>query len=87
MQQVFLDRTAHETSHSVRRALADVVAAAAQHSIAAGQWPGLLEFLQQCSQADSAEHREVALLLFAALCETVGGCCHVVYTIACMRQL
>lgn len=73
MQQVLLDRTAHEPIHSVRRGLADVVAATAQHSVPAGQWPNLLDFLHQCSQADSAEHKEVALLLFGRLFETVGG--------------
>jgi len=72
MQQVLLDRIAHEAAHPVRRALADVVASTARHSVPSGQWPGLLEFLHTCSRADSAEHREVALLLFAALYEAVG---------------
>jgi hypothetical protein len=31
-----------------------------------------MDFLHQCSRADSAEHREVGLLLFAALFETIG---------------
>lgn len=73
MQQVLLDRTAHEPIHSVRRGLADVIAATARQSVPAGQWPDLLTFLHQCSQADSAEHKEVALLLFGRLFETVGG--------------
>ena len=38
------------------------------------QWPGLLEFLHQACMADSPEHREVGLLLFAALFETIGAC-------------
>jgi hypothetical protein len=74
MQQVLLDRTAHEPIHSVRRGLADVIAATARQSVPAGQWPDLLTFLHQCSQADSAEHNEVALLLFGRLFETVGRC-------------
>lgn len=74
LQQVLLVRTAHETAHAVRRALANCIAAAAEQSVPSGQWPSLLGFLHQCSQADSAEHKEVALLLFAALFETVGGC-------------
>jgi hypothetical protein len=74
MQQVLLDRTAHESAHAVRRALANCIAAAAKHSVPSGQWPGLLEFLHHCSQAGSAEHKEVALLLYAALFETVGRC-------------
>lgn len=73
-QQVLLERIAHEPLHSVRRALADAVATAASQSVPQGQWPALLGFLHQCSSADSAEHREVALLLFAALFETVGEC-------------
>lgn len=75
MQDVLLSRIAYEASHPVRRALADVVAATAQHSVPEGQWPTLLDFLHQCCQADSAEHKEVALLLFAALFETVGTWC------------
>uniref|UniRef100_A0A383W429 Importin N-terminal domain-containing protein n=1 Tax=Tetradesmus obliquus TaxID=3088 RepID=A0A383W429_TETOB len=71
-QQVLLERIAHEPVHSVRRALADVVAATARLTVPEGQWPGLMDFLHQCSRADSADHREVGLLLFAALFETIG---------------
>eukprot|EP00878_Enallax_costatus_P030791 GHUV01033582.1.p1 GENE.GHUV01033582.1~~GHUV01033582.1.p1 ORF type:complete len:279 (+),score=76.17 GHUV01033582.1:252-1088(+) len=71
-QQVLLERIANEQEHSVRRAMADVVASVAHLTLPQGQWPGLLEFLHQCSRADSAEHREVGLLLFAALFETIG---------------
>jgi hypothetical protein len=71
-QQVLLERIAHEPVHSVRRALADVVAATARVTVPEGQWPGLMDFLHQCSRADSADHREVGLLLFAALFETIG---------------
>lgn len=71
-QQVLLERIANEQEHSVRRAMADVVASVAHLTVPQGQWPGLLEFLHQCSRADSAEHREVGLLLFAALFETIG---------------
>jgi hypothetical protein len=73
-QQVLLERIVHELVHSVRRALADVVAATARVTVPEGQWPGLMDFLHQCSRADSAEHREVGLLLFAALFETIGEC-------------
>lgn len=71
LQQVLLERTAHEPTHVVRRALANCIAAVAEPSMAAGQqWPGLMAFLQHCSQAGNAEHKEVALLLFAALFES-----------------
>lgn len=71
-QQVLLERIANEQEHSVCRAMADVVASVAHLTAPQGQWPGLLEFLHQCSRADNAEHREVGLLLFAALFETIG---------------
>lgn len=71
LQQVLLERTAHEPTHAVRRALANCIAAVAEPSMASGrQWPGLMAFLQHCSQAGNAEHKEVALLLFAALFES-----------------
>lgn len=71
-QHVLLERIVSEPVHSVRRALTDVAASIAHLTVPQQQWPGLLEFLHQCSRADSVEHREVGLLLFAALFETIG---------------
>jgi hypothetical protein len=73
VQQVLLEGLGREPVHSVRRALADCVAATAQQAMPAGQWPSLLGFLHQCSKADVPELREVALLLFAALYEAGGA--------------
>lgn len=69
---MLLERIVAEPVHSVRRALADVAASIAHLTVPQQQWQGLLEFLHQCSRADSVEHREVGLLLFAALFETIG---------------
>ncbi|KAF8069426.1 IPO4 [Scenedesmus sp. PABB004] len=71
-QELLLQRVACEPVHGVRRSLAGVVAAVASQAVPAGHWPGLLGFLQQAAAAESAEHREVGLLLFAALFETIG---------------
>ena len=57
----------------MRRAVADVVSVVAKHTVPLGEWPGLLDFLSQCSAAPEAAHREVALVLFAALTETIGA--------------
>lgn len=73
-QALLLERIVHEQQHAVRRALASVVASIAHLTVPQQQWPGLLEFLHQACMADSPEHREVGLLLFAALFETIGAC-------------
>ena len=71
-QQALLAALVAEPQPAVRRALADVISTVARHTVPLGEWPGLLEFLGQCSAAPQAAHREVALVLFAALTETIG---------------
>ncbi|KAG8096702.1 hypothetical protein GUJ93_ZPchr0013g37856 [Zizania palustris] len=36
-----------------------------------GEWPELLPFIFQCSQSPQEDHREVALILFSSLAETI----------------
>ncbi|KAJ6804510.1 putative importin subunit beta-4 isoform X1 [Iris pallida] len=56
----------------VRRASANVVSIIAKYAVPAGEWPDLLPFLFQCSQSAQEDHREVALILFSSLTETIG---------------
>ncbi|GBG68591.1 hypothetical protein CBR_g3136 [Chara braunii] len=71
-KNVLLESIVKEPSSRVRRASADVVSIIAKHCVPSGQWPGLLPFLFECSQSSQEEHREVALILFSSLTETVG---------------
>ncbi|GFY88530.1 ARM repeat superfamily protein [Actinidia rufa] len=57
----------------VRRASANVVSIIAKYAVPAGEWPDLLPFLFQCSQSPQEDHREVALILFSSLTETIGN--------------
>ncbi|XP_058215824.1 uncharacterized protein LOC131326928 [Rhododendron vialii] len=62
-----------EHSPPVRRASANVVSIIAKYAVPAGEWPDLLPFLFQCSQSQQEDHREVALILFSSLTETIGN--------------
>ncbi|XP_010528662.1 PREDICTED: importin-4 [Tarenaya hassleriana] len=62
-----------ENSPPVRRASANVVSVVAKYAVPAGEWPDLLTFLFQCSQSAQEDHREVALILFSSLTETIGN--------------
>ncbi|KAK4743269.1 hypothetical protein SAY87_001270 [Trapa incisa] len=62
-----------EHSPPVRRASANVVSIVAKYAVPAGEWPDLLNFLFQCSQSSQEDHREVALILFSSLTETIGN--------------
>jgi hypothetical protein len=73
VRALLLQRVTSEPLHSVRRAIADAVGAVARLAVPAQQWPELLQCLQQCASSGAAEHREVAMLLFASLMETLGG--------------
>ncbi|GLC39350.1 hypothetical protein PLESTB_000894500 [Pleodorina starrii] len=72
MQSVLLERLVSEPHHPVRRSLGHLVGVVARHSVPRRQWPGLLEFLGQCSGSGDAGHREVALSLLGSLTEHVG---------------
>ncbi|XP_031381513.1 importin-4 isoform X1 [Punica granatum] len=62
-----------EHSPPVRRASANVVSVVAKYAVPVGEWPDLLNFLFQCSQSSQEDHREVALILFSSLTETIGN--------------
>ncbi|CAD6202994.1 unnamed protein product [Miscanthus lutarioriparius] len=73
LKQALIDSITLDHSHPVRRASANVVSIIAKYAIPAGEWPELLPFLFQCSQSPQDDHREVALILFSSLTETIGA--------------
>lgn len=73
VKQSLLESITMEHSPPVRRASANVVSIIAKYAVPAGEWPDLLPFLFQCSQSVQEEHREVALILFSSLTETIGS--------------
>lgn len=73
LKQALIDSITLDNSHPVRRASANVVSIIAKYAIPAGEWPELLPFLFQCSQSPQEDHREVALILFSSLTETIGA--------------
>ncbi|KAG7976236.1 hypothetical protein I3843_06G139700 [Carya illinoinensis] len=73
VKQSLIESITMEHSPPVRRASANVVSVIAKHAIPAGEWPDLLPFLFQCSQSAQEDHREVALILFSSLTETIGS--------------
>lgn len=72
LKQALIDSITLDHSHLVRRASANVVSIIAKYAVPAGEWPELLPFLFQCSQSPQEDHREVALILFSSLTETIG---------------
>ncbi|XP_024542572.1 importin-4 isoform X1 [Selaginella moellendorffii] len=72
LKNLLLESITLDNSLAVRRASADVVSALAKQDVPAGNWPELLPFLFQCSQSLQEDHREVALVLFSSLTETIG---------------
>ncbi|WVZ56341.1 hypothetical protein U9M48_006889 [Paspalum notatum var. saurae] len=73
LKQALIDSITLDHSHPVRRASANVVSIIAKYAIPAGEWPELLPFLFQCSQSPQEDHKEVALILFSSLTETIGA--------------
>ncbi|GAA0166650.1 transporter [Lithospermum erythrorhizon] len=73
VKQSLIDSITVEHSPPVRRASANVVSIIAKYAVPSGEWPDLLPFLFQCSQSTQEEHREVALILFSSLTETIGS--------------
>lgn len=72
VKQSLIESITLEHSAPVRRASANVVSIIAKYAVPAGEWPDLLPFLFQFSQSEQEEHREVALILFSSLTETIG---------------
>ncbi|KAG6398678.1 hypothetical protein SASPL_140145 [Salvia splendens] len=73
VKQSLIESITVEHSPPVRRASANVVSIVAKYAVPAGEWSDLLPFLFQCSQSAQEEHREVALILFSSLTETIGN--------------
>ncbi|KAK1386133.1 importin-4 [Heracleum sosnowskyi] len=73
VKQSLIDSITLEHSPPVRRASANVVSIIAKYAVPTGEWPDLLPFLFQCSQSVQEDHREVALILFSSLTETIGN--------------
>ncbi|XP_048128295.1 importin-4 isoform X1 [Rhodamnia argentea] len=73
VKQSLIESITVEHSPPVRRASANVVSVVAKYAVPAGEWPDLLPFLFQCSQSTQEDHREVALILFSSLTETIGS--------------
>ncbi|CAH9082136.1 unnamed protein product [Cuscuta europaea] len=72
VKQSLIESITVEHSSPVRRASANVVSIIAKYAVPAGEWPELLPFLFECSQSHQEDHREVALILFSSLTETIG---------------
>ncbi|KAK1301371.1 hypothetical protein QJS10_CPB12g01703 [Acorus calamus] len=72
VKSALIDSITLEHSPPVRRASANVVSIIAKYAVPGGEWPELLPFLFQCSQSAQEDHREVALILFSSLTETIG---------------
>ncbi|KAJ6429420.1 hypothetical protein OIU84_020947 [Salix udensis] len=72
VKQSLIESITIEHSPPVRRASANVVSIIAKYAVPAGEWPDLLPFLFQCSQSAQEDHREVALILFSSMTETIG---------------
>ncbi|KAB5538541.1 hypothetical protein DKX38_016074 [Salix brachista] len=73
VKQSLIESITMEHSPPVRKASANVVSIIAKYAVRAGEWPDLLPFLFQCSQSAQEDHREVALILFSSLTETIGN--------------
>ncbi|XAR49390.1 hypothetical protein NMG60_11032575 [Bertholletia excelsa] len=73
VKQSLIESITMEHSPPVRRASANAVSIIAKYAVPSGEWPDLLPFLFQCSQSPQEDHREVALILFSSLTETIGN--------------
>ncbi|KAE9591890.1 hypothetical protein Lal_00039067 [Lupinus albus] len=76
VKQSLIDSITMEHSPPVRKASANVVSIVAKYAVPSGEWPELLPFLFQCTQSPQEDHREVALILFSSLTETIGSAFH-----------
>ncbi|GAU24360.1 hypothetical protein TSUD_390690 [Trifolium subterraneum] len=73
VKQSLIDSITMENSPPVRKASANVISIVAKYAVPSGEWPDLFPFLFQCSQSPHEDHREVALILFSSLTETIGN--------------
>jgi len=72
-KNLLLTRLLLEPVRCVQLAIAGVVAAVAKHTVPNGEWNQLLEFLLKCFQDQQVKYRELAMLLFRVLSESVGA--------------
>jgi hypothetical protein len=72
VKQALISVMTTEPESIVQKAAASLIAALSKHVLAQGQWPELLQFIQQCTQSTEDQHRYIAMLLLWQLTETVG---------------
>eukprot|EP01116_Phalansterium_solitarium_P010141 TRINITY_DN2460_c0_g1_i3.p1 TRINITY_DN2460_c0_g1~~TRINITY_DN2460_c0_g1_i3.p1 ORF type:complete len:1068 (+),score=372.31 TRINITY_DN2460_c0_g1_i3:1435-4638(+) len=72
IKKVLLDVIVRNDSAVVRRSAGFVVSILARLLVPVNQWPELLAFLAQCTQAPQPEQREVALALLESIVEHCG---------------
>jgi hypothetical protein len=73
LKAMLLHMLTAEPEHLVRRSVADLISAIAKIAVPHGQWDELLQFLFQCSQSENPQHREVALIVFTSLTDSIGN--------------
>ncbi|XP_078444426.1 ARM repeat superfamily protein [Wolffia australiana] len=73
VKSALLESITVEHCPPVRRASVNVVSIIAKYAVPAGEWPELLPFLFQCNQSPLEDHKEVSLILFSSLTETIGS--------------
>lgn len=56
-----------------RTALADICAVLARVEVPNGEWQEVLDFMFQCTQVESADHRQMGIYLFREMMETIGN--------------
>ena len=71
---LLLESLANETERLVRFNTAYVVQQLSKHQLQQGGpgWPELLNFLEHASTSANPQHRELAMMLFTVLAESVG---------------
>jgi hypothetical protein len=72
VKQALISVMSSDPEGLVQKATASLIAALSKNVLAQGQWPELLQFIQQCTQSTEDQHRYVAMLLLWQLTETVG---------------
>lgn len=80
VKNILLERLMKDPERAVRRAVAQLISAVARKEVPAKRWNELLEFLVAESRSQSAANREMAILLFRALAETVGEALRPLFT-------
>lgn len=61
-----------EPENGVRNAIAQFVGVIARHELPAGNWPALLQFIQQMIQSQNTQERQVILFCDESYYATIG---------------